>query len=112
MIQRKTGDEPVGGVAVLAQAPLEVDEAEPEGEREADAVGVDLERPDVEVDGDRFHGSARCQVRTGRAQWARGSGTAGGAGECRSGGGTGYGRPAPTKSPPRRSPVIQTDAPV
>ena len=27
-------------------------------------------------------------------------------------GGAGYGRPAPTKSPPSRRPVIQTEAPV
>ena len=59
------GDEPVGGVAVLPQPALEVHEAEPERERESDAVGVDLEGPDVEGDGDRSHGSVRARLRPG-----------------------------------------------
>ena len=49
-------EEPVGGVAVLAQSPLEVGEPEPERDGEADAVGMDLEGPDVEGDGDGCHG--------------------------------------------------------
>ena len=55
-------DEPVGAVAVAAQAPLEVGEPEPEREREPDAVGVDLQGPDVEGDGDRFHRAAGARL--------------------------------------------------
>ena len=49
------GQEPVGRVAVLAQPALEVGVAEPERQREPDAVRVDLQRSDVKDDGDGFH---------------------------------------------------------
>ena len=61
------GQEPVGRVAVLAQPALEVGVAEPERQREPDAVGVDLQRSDVEVDGDGFHGTPAARLVSGAA---------------------------------------------
>ena len=46
--------EPGVGVAVVAQPFREVPVAEPERDREPDAVGVDLQRADVEYDRDRL----------------------------------------------------------
>ena len=44
-------------VAVVPQALGEVAVGEPEGDRETDPVGVDLQRTDVEDDGYWLHGS-------------------------------------------------------
>ena len=63
---KEDADEPVGAVAVPLEPPLEIGEAEPEGEGQADAVGVDLERPNVEDDGDRSHGRPGARLRQRR----------------------------------------------
>ena len=54
--------DPPPGVAGPAQAPLGVAEAEPEGQGQADPVGVDLQEPDVERDGDGSHGAGGLMV--------------------------------------------------
>ena len=51
------------GIAGPAQPALGVAEAEPEGQGQPDPVGVDLEEPDVERDGDRSHGAGRSHGR-------------------------------------------------
>ena len=56
MTHTNSAGDPLPRVAAVAQAPLGVAEAEPEGQGESDPVGVDLEEPDVEGDGDRSHG--------------------------------------------------------
>jgi hypothetical protein len=71
-----------------------------------------LQWPNVEVDGDRFHGSARARLGPGGGRVGPRTGMLEERGSTGVVDWTGYGRPAPTKSPPRRSPVIQTDAPV
>ena len=53
---------PLPGIAGPAEAPLGVAESEPEGQRQSDAVGVDLEEPDVERDGDGSHGDGGLMV--------------------------------------------------
>ena len=76
------GDEPVGAVAVVTQATLEVGEPEPEREREADAIGVDLQGPDVEFDGDRSHGAVGARLRPQHGVVDPGLAIGGGAGRA------------------------------
>ena len=56
-------DEPIGAIPVLPEPSLEVGESEPERQRKADAVGMDLDRPNVECDGDGFRGTPRARLR-------------------------------------------------
>ncbi len=62
------GGDPVGLVATIGESSLEVAVREPEGDREPDPVGVDLERPDVERRRDWPHGRLTVPLRGGKVR--------------------------------------------